>query len=176
MDRKQDKELIDLAVSGETQAFEALANRYYMTVYKYAFRWTTVKEDAEDITQEVFIKLANHLHTFNMRASFSTWLYRITVNCAKDFTRRNKKWRKVETTGPPDEQMASSNPGPEVRSFYKQILSAVNQLPNKLKEATLLVFAEGLSHKEAAQILGCAESTVSWRIFQAKRKLKKVLS
>ncbi|MBW1861204.1 MAG: RNA polymerase sigma factor, partial [Deltaproteobacteria bacterium] len=65
MDRKQDKELIDLVVSGETQAFEALANRYYMTVYKYAFRWTTAKEDAEDITQEVFIKLANHLHTFN---------------------------------------------------------------------------------------------------------------
>jgi len=176
MDRKQDKELIDLAVSGETQAFEALANRYYMTVYKYAFRWTTVKEDAEDITQEVFIKLANNLHTFNMRASFSTWLYRITVNCAKDFTRKNRKWREHKPVDSAKGDLVSANPGPEIRSFHKEILNAVNQLPTKLKEATLLVFAEGLTHKEAAQIQGCAETTVSWRIFQAKRKLKKVLS
>ena len=61
-------------------------------------------------------------------------------------------------------------------SLRRGILKVVGELPDKLKEAMLLVYAEGMNHKEAAQIIGCAETTVSWRIFQAKRKLRKVLS
>lgn len=176
MDNRQDTELIDLALGGDPKGFEALVNRYYMTVYRYAFRWVGVQADAEDITQEVFIKLANHLHTFNRQSSFSSWLYRITANCAMDFARKNSKHHQHRTGNPANGHFVSTNPGPEVKSYHDQVLSAVHQLPVKLKEATLLVFAEGMSHKEAAQVLGCAENTVSWRIFKAKRKLHKVLS
>ena len=83
---------------------------------------------------------------------------------------------KNRTDNPGNGHLVSANPGPETQALNQQMLSAVHQLPVKLKEATLLVFAEGLSHKEAARVLGCAESTVSWRIFQAKKKLYKVLS
>jgi RNA polymerase sigma-70 factor (ECF subfamily) len=176
MDTKQDNELIDLAQRGEALAFAVLADRYYMTVYRYAFRWVALREDAEDIAQEVFIKLANSLHTFQQKSAFSTWLYRITANCTKDFLKKQHRWRENNADTPPDEQIASPNPGPEAKSFHEQITAAVHMLPQKLKEAVLLVFAEELSHKEAARILGCAETTVSWRIFQAKRMLKKVLS
>jgi RNA polymerase sigma factor (sigma-70 family) len=176
MDSRPDNELIHLARQGEPPAFAALADRYYMTVYRYAFRWTSIREDAEDIAQEVFIKLADSLHTFEHRAAFSTWLYRVTANCAKDFLRKNRKWRHNRSDDPPDEQLISPNPGPEARSFHGQIVAAIHTLPEKLKEATLLVMAEGLSHKEAGRILGCAETTVSWRLFQAKKKLQKVLS
>ena len=168
--------MIDQALGGQSEAFETLANRYYLTVYRYAFRWTTVKEDAEDVAQEVFIKVAKNLHTFNRRSLFSTWLYRITANCATDYVRKNRKWREHETVDSKEEDLVCANPGPEARSFHKEILNAVNQLPAKLKESMLLVYAEGLTHKEVARIQGCAETTVSWRIFQAKRKLKKVLS
>lgn len=176
MGNNHDTELIDLALGGDSQAFESLVNRYYMTVYRYVFRWIAVKEDAEDITQEVFIKLANHLPTFNRRSSFSTWLYRITANCAKDFVKKNSKYHKNRTDNPGNGNVISANPGPEAKSFHQQVLAAVHSLPEKLKEATILVFAEGLSHKEAAQVIGCAEATVSWRIFQAKKKLQKVLA
>jgi RNA polymerase sigma-70 factor (ECF subfamily) len=176
MDTKLDNELIDLALSGHRQAFAALADRYYTTVYRYAFRWLQVREDAEDVAQEVFIKLANSLHTFNRQSAFSTWLYRITANCAKDFLRKHSMWNKNKTTDFPDERLVSPNPGPETKSFHEQIVAAIHILPEKLKEATLLVFAEEMTHKEAARILGCAETTVSWRIFQAKKTLKKVLS
>lgn len=176
METLQDNELIDLALAGDTRAFTALADRHYLTVYRYAFRWVAAREDAEDVAQEVFIKLANSLQGFNRRAAFTTWLYRITANSAKDFLRKNKRWHHNRAAEPPDEGLASPNPGPESRSMHRQIVAAIHRLPEKLQETTLLVFGEELSHREAAGILGCAETTVSWRIFQAKRKLKKVLS
>lgn len=176
MDNQQDNELIDLAQSDEALAFAALVDRYYMTVYRYAFRWVSIREDAEDITQEVFIKLVHSLHTFHRQSAFSTWLYRITANCAKDFLRKHGKWRKNRAADPPDEHLMSPNPGPETKSFHQQITAAIHTLPEKLQETTLLIFAEGLSHQEAARVLGCAETTISWRIFQAKKRLKKVLS
>jgi len=172
----QDNELIDRALRGETKAFSTLADRHYMTVYRYAFRWVAAREDAEDVTQEVFIKLANSLQGFNRRAAFTSWLYRITANCAKDFLRKNKRWHHNQAADPTDEVMASPNPGPESRSMHCQIVAAIHRLPEKLQEATLLVLGEELSHREAADVLGCAETTVSWRIFQARKKLQKVLS
>ncbi len=176
METKQDTELIELALKGKSQAFETLANRHYQTVYRYAFRWTRIQEDAEDIAQEVFIKLARHLHSFNKKSSFTTWLYRVTANCAKDFIRKNSRHHQKRMDSDINGHIVSKNPGPETKSYHGQVMDAVDTLPEKLKETTLLVFSQGLSHKETAQVLGCAETTVSWRIFQAKRKLKKVLS
>ena len=105
MDTRKDNELIDLAQKGESRAFAALADRYYMTVYRYAFRWVSVREDAEDIAQEVFIRLANSLHTFNRQAAFTTWLYRVTANCAKDFLRKHSRLDKNRSFDPPDERL-----------------------------------------------------------------------
>lgn len=77
---------------------------------------------------------------------------------------------------PPDNgQLASPNPGPENNVLARSIHQAIDALPPKLKEAMLLVYAEGKNHKETAEILGCAETTVSWRIYKAKRTLRKVL-
>jgi len=177
MENTADMELIIKAQAGDQLSFAALADRHYMTVYRFAFKWCSSREDAEDITQEVFIKLAGKLHLFDQRSKFTTWLYKITSNCAMDYARKNSKWTNKKLPGPLENDMiASSNPGPENNIITKSIFETVGQLPDKLKEAMLLVYAEGMSHKEAAQIIGCAETTVSWRIFQAKRKLRKVLS
>lgn len=177
MKNRTDMELIDKARSGDHQSFAALADRHYMTVYRYAFRWCRSQEDAEDITQEVFIKLAGKIHLFDKRSLFTTWLYRITANCAKDYARKNNRWTKNKLPELPDnEATASPNPGPENNIIARNILSVISKLPRKQKEAVLLVYAEGMNHKEASQVIGCAETTVSWRIFQAKRQLKKVLS
>ena len=177
MEKIADQELITKAQAGDHLSFAALADRHYMTVYRFAFRWCRSREDAEDITQEVFIKLAGKLHLFDNRSKFTTWLYRMTANCASDYVRKNSRWTNSRMSEPPENGMtASPNPGPENNVIARNILKVVGELPDKLKEAMLLVYAEGMNHKEAAGVIGCAETTVSWRIFQAKRKLRKVLS
>ncbi len=177
MEKLTDLELITKALDGDRLSFAALADRHYMTVYRFAFKWCRSREDAEDITQEVFIKLARKIHLYDRRSLFTTWLYRVTANCARDYARKNMKWRQNKLPDPPENGLiASPNPGPENNVVARGILKVVSTLPDKLKEAVLLVYGEGMSHKEAAQVAGCAETTVSWRIFQAKRKLRKVLS
>jgi len=177
MDPKAELKLITAAQGGNQNAFAELADRHYMTVYRFAFKWCRSKEDAEDITQEVFVKLAGKIHLFDQRSRFTSWLYRLTINCAKDYVRRNRKHTRHEYLDPTgNHSIAAPNPGPENNIIAWGIHKAIDELPVKLKEAMLLVYAEGKDHKEAAVILGCAESTISWRIFKAKRKLRKVLS
>lgn len=177
MEKNADLNLIAKAQAGDRQSFADLVDCHYMTVYRFAFKWCRSKEDAEDITQDVFIKLAGKIHLFDHRSQFTTWLYRITANCAKDHARKNSRWVNSKLPDPPDnDRSVSPNPGPENNVVAKSIQRVIDQLPGKLKEAMLLVYAEGKSHKEAAKIIGCAETTVSWRIFKAKKKLRKVLS
>ena len=177
MDTKSDLQLIVEAQAGDRSSFAELIDRYYMTVYRFAFKWCRSKEDAEDITQEVFIKLADKLHLFDQRSRFTSWLYRVTINCAKDYVRRSSRWTSRKVPEPPVNDFVSSpDPGPENNVIARSIRQAIGDLPPKLKEAMLLVYAEGKDHKEAAKIIGCAETTVSWRIFKAKRSLRKVLS
>ena len=175
MDIYDDIELVKLSVDGDTKAYAHLIKRHYMTVYRISYKWCGIREDAEDITHEVFIKLAQKLKTFRQKSSFKTWLYRITINTAKDFTRRHVTRRVYENAFAFEPE--SNNPEPprddhlEAARLYKKL----DKLPEKQKMAVLLVFSEGLSHKEAARVLHCPEATVSWRIFQARKTLKKSL-
>lgn len=177
METISDLQLVRRAQAGDQESFAALVDRHYMTVYRFAFKWCRSREDAEDITQEALIKLGSKIHLFDRRAKFTSWLYRITINCAKDYARSNKRWtdRKVTETDN-NEIAASANPGPEETVIARGVYHAIGALPDALKEVMLLVYGEGMNHGEAAMILGCAETTVSWRIFKAKRKLRKVLS
>lgn len=177
MEELADQDLVIQAQAGDSASFAALVDRHYLTAYRFAFKWCRCREDAEDITQEVFVKLAGNLHLFDRRCQFTTWLYGITANCARDHARKTRRWARGCVADPVEEMaVASPDPGPENEAMAENIRAVIGELPAKLKEAMLLVYAEGLSHKEAARVIGCAETTVSWRIFQAKRKLRKVLS
>ena len=170
-----DNELVERATGGNAIAFENLVNRHYNLVYRAAYKWCGVKEDAEDITQEVFAKLGRAIYNFKGDALFKTWLYRIVVNSAKDFHRKVSTKSNVESAYLEEmnlRNVAGHNDNPVSAS---QLYIVLNKLPGKLKDTLLLVLAEGLTHKEAAFALDCAETTVSWRIFQAKRKLQKLL-
>ncbi len=175
MDTYDDIGLIKLSVAGNREAFAHLVKRHYMTVYKASYRWCGIREDAEDIAQEVFIKLAQKLKTFRHQSSFKTWLYRITANTAKDFQRKHAVKRTYETTFA--FELGSSNPTPPGDEHLDavRLYKAIAKLPEKQKSAVLLVFAEGLNHREAAQALNCSETTVSWRIFQARKRLKQLM-
>jgi RNA polymerase sigma-70 factor (ECF subfamily) len=175
MDTYSDIELVELSVGGDAEAFEYLVKRHYMTIYKVSYKWCGVREDAEDIAQEVFVKLARKLKTFGQKSSFKTWLYRITVNTAKDFSRKLATKRVYEATFVSEQALSNPSPPSDAHIDADCLYKSLDKLPEKQKTAVLLVFSEGLTHKEAAQVLNCPEATVSWRIFQAKKRLKKSL-
>ncbi|MBU2515764.1 RNA polymerase sigma factor [bacterium] len=164
-------ELINQAKAGSSTAFEVLVRQHYTFVYKVAFKWCRLKEDAEDITQEVFIKLARNIMDFKQSSAFKTWLYRITINTAKDLMIKKQRALKNESAYLEAEKEKSGHVDREA-AMADKLISLIESLPQKLKDAALLVYSEGLSHKEAAGILDCAETTVSWRLFQVKKKLK----
>ncbi len=170
----EDIELVRLAKDGDSAAFENLVERNYMLVYKISYKWCGTKEDAEDITQDVFMKLARSIQGFKESSSFKTWLYRITINSAKDFVKKSARMRNKEMAFS-EQQLIKDESTPEVPSIAETIHSMITKLPHKLKDTAVLVFTEGLSHKEAAVVLNCAEKTVSWRVFEVKKRLKKHL-
>lgn len=172
MDPQTHAHILKKAVAGDVSAFETLVSHHYDMVYRCAHRLCGQREDGEDVAQDVFVKLAGKLHLFDNRSSFSTWLYRITVNTARDHLR--KKARNGEV---PYENGVHASGNPEDNpGRYDALLGAVDKLAPKLREAVVLVYAEELSHREAAKVAGCAETTISWRIFTAKRKLRNLLS
>jgi RNA polymerase sigma-70 factor (ECF subfamily) len=169
-----DIELVDLAESGDAAALERLFERHYLMVYRLAYRWSGVKEDAEDIAQETFVKLVRKLHTFRRKSSFKTWLYRIAANTARDFGRRRALRKSREEAY--DDRRSGHNPGvrPVDSLAGARLRETLKELSTGQREAVLLVFGEGLNHREASHVLGCREVTISWRIFQARKKLRKV--
>ena len=175
MGHLNDIELIERSLGGDAHAFECLVKRHYQTVFRIAFKWSGVRLDAEDIAQEVFVKLAQKLKTFGMKSAFKTWLYRITINSAKDFVRKSATKRGYEAAYAIEQSSNNPGPLPNEHLYAKRLHRALESLPKKQKAAVLLVFGEGFSHKEAGMVLNCPEATVSWRIFQARKRLKKSL-
>jgi len=167
--------LVRLAKDGDSAAFENLVEHSYLLVYKISFNWCRAKEDAEDITQEVFVKLANKIFSFKEESAFQTWLYRMVINTAKDYTKKQER-KCVKEMKYKEEQKIMSESYQEEISMAGKIHQMIECLPQKLKDAALLVFTEGMTHKEAAVVLDCAEKTISWRIHQVKKELKKRLS
>ncbi len=164
-----------LAAKGNAQAFGCLCERHYMMVYKVAYKWCRVKEDAEDIAQEVFVKLADTIWSFRRDAAFQTWLYRVTVNAAKDYYKKQRNERKREAAYAEQRALDGAPGDQEDGAFAGELHAAVHDLPEKLRDAVLLVCGEGMSHKEAAAVLNCAETAVSLRIFRARQKLIRYL-
>ena len=172
-----DGELVERAVGGQSDMLDCLVNRHYMVVYRIAYKWCGMRENAEDITQEVFMKAVRAIYGFKGEAAFMTWLYRIAVNTAKDYLRKNAQKAAREGAYLEEDQVAGQNGSnaDDNPVSAKELYAAIGALSPKLKEAVILVLSEGLSHREAAHVLGCAETTVSWRIFKAKRVLVKLL-
>ena len=159
--------LVKKAQSGNRNAFENLLQEIYDDMYKMAFHFCGNKENAEDITQNACIKLARSLSQFKFRSAFSTWVYRVVINCARDLYSVSKRHQGSEI-----HENDGQNPcKPDMNAHHNQVMQQIYDLPENEKNAILLVFAQGMSHAQAGKILGCKESTVSWYIHEARKKL-----
>lgn len=162
--------LIRQAQNGDAAAFEALLESRYDTLFRFAYRYCGNREDAEDITQQVCIRLARSIGRYRFDAAFTSWVYRLVVNCAIDWRRSQKRHDLPGTGGGPPAPPADA--GGDEQVLLDQVLRELDAFPEGVKETVLLVHAEGLTHAEAAEALGVKEGTVSWRLHEARKKLR----
>ena len=167
-----DEALARAAAEGCRASFAALLERHYERVYRLAWRWAGSRSEAEDIAQDVCVKLATAIQTFRGEAAFSTWLYRIAFTTATDRLRARQR---ILPFAPSEMSALVDGAGgetPEDHVIGAELWIAVRALPDQQRDAVLLVYGEDLSHHEAAVILGCSEKTVSWHLHEARRRLR----
>lgn len=173
-----DDRLVARARSGDRRAFSHLVERHYPAIHRFAWRCCGDAAEADEVAQETLIRIARGLGRFEGRARFSTWCLGIALNCARDIrragARRDAVLREAAAMAAL-EAAATDDAGAEAEA-EDALWDAVRALPDGQREAVLLVHVEGLSHREAADALGCAEATVSWRLFAARRRLKSDLA
>ncbi|HUH02698.1 MAG TPA: sigma-70 family RNA polymerase sigma factor [Kofleriaceae bacterium] len=174
--------LVDRAKRGDRRAFGELVRRYRPRILALTLHLTGSESDAEDVTQEVFIKAYRALDSFEGRSQFFTWVYRMAVNRSLN-ARRDKKRRREELVDDPRvaravQVDARGNPGraAELRQTYAALLHALDALPAEMCTSVVLVALQGLNHGEAAVVQNCSPGTVAWRIHEARKRLRKALA
>lgn len=173
-----DADLVLQTQKGSPAAFDELVRNHQRMIHSLTFRMTGSPADAEDLAQETFIRAYEQIGTFRGTAKFSTWLYRIAVNTCLNW--RQSEARRFQLHANCAEEISAQHlngdRAPAENQLSRQVQSALLKLPVKQRAAIVLTIYDGLNHAEAAQILGCSETTVSWRVFAARRKLKSWLS
>ncbi|MFN3653356.1 MAG: sigma-70 family RNA polymerase sigma factor [Armatimonadota bacterium] len=170
---------------GVQRSFDGLVQEHKNRIYSYICRLTNDSPDAEDLTQEVFIRAYQSMRAFRHDAAVDTWLYRIATNLVIDRFRRERRapqWVPVE--GETEEKVrelpATSREGdPQARTqlgeLQSQVQRSIHSLPPKLRAVVVLHDMEGLSYEEVAETLGCPVGTVKSRLFNARALLRRKL-
>jgi RNA polymerase sigma-70 factor (ECF subfamily) len=179
MDDRTDEALVALAREGQPEAFMELVRRYRERIFAMIFGMTRDRSDAEDLTQETFLAAYRALPRFRLTSGFYTWVYRIGVNTSLNFLKkrgREKGRGEFDENVLPVGQSAAAVPAPEAFSaqgeLEAKLAEAVEELPPLFRAAFVMVVNQGFSHAEAARVLGCTESTVSWRMHKARKLLQ----
>ncbi|HTS69777.1 MAG TPA: RNA polymerase sigma factor [Terriglobia bacterium] len=179
----QDLELLQRCLTGENSAWEGLLKVYTRKIYSFCYRFTGRAEEAEDLTQEVFIKVFQTLRSFDAaQGSFSTWLHRVARNHLVDHYRRTKKDRITDSIDDDlgtIEEKPSPGSGPaahvEDRERKELIQRALDRLSPDLREAVVLRDLHDLDYLEISQVLGVPQGTVKSRINRGRLELARVL-
>ncbi len=184
MDRRSiaadgDAALAARARTGDMEAFEVLVKQYRNDVFALSYHFVRNREEAWDLSQEVFVKAHRGLGRFRGDASFKTWLLRITANQCKDFLKK----RRLDTVAFDDTRavdapssMRDPRAASEASELGSAILAALDQLPMKHRTAFVLREFDGLSYDEMAQAMGCNIGTVMSRLHHARKKLRNLLT
>ncbi len=174
-----DYELTQASSKGDMVAFEEVYNRHHRRVYAICLRMLKNTNEAEDLTQDVFIQLHRKIGSFRGDSAFTTWLHRLTVNqVLMHFRKRTVKFEKTTEEGETPVQMVrgSERPGKMPVVDKIAIQNAIKQLPNGYRNVFLLHDVEGLEHEEVARILGCSVGTSKSQLHKARLKLRKLLT
>lgn len=180
-----DEELVTLTQEGSREAFEMLMERYKQRAYRIAFDFTRDREEAKDLSQEAFLRAFTHMKSFDLRAGFYTWFYRILVNLCLDYRRRRGRisWEPLdEKTDKADKQNemagAISSPDREAMAgeISRRVGEALQSLSAKQRTAFILKNHQGLSIHDIAKVMQTAEGTVKTHLHRAVAALRERLA
>lgn len=172
----EDSVLVSMSKSGDYPAFEELVKRYRNDVFGLSYHYLRHREDAWDISQEVFIKAHRAIKTFRGDASFKTWLLRITANRCKDFFKK-RRLKTVSLDQPDYSQQHEGNiAGPDgalaSSELGAKIYEALDGLSEKHRTAFVLRELEGMSYEAMSNVMQCSLGTVMSRLHHARKKLQ----
>lgn len=170
MTDQADEILARRAAAGDRNAFSVLLDRHYGLIYRVGARMLGDGAEAEDLAQDVCVGLVTRLASYGGQSRFTTWLYRVVVNAARDAMRRNATRRRNEQEFVEQDGLGHRQSGSGEDSIWLQ--QVLGRLSEELRSTVILVLAEGLRHAEAGKILGVSEATVSWRLHQARKQLR----
>lgn len=165
--------------------FESLYNQYYVMVYNVALNYVQNCEDAEEITQDVFVQIYNSIHKFEKNSTLKTWIYRITINKCLDFIKHKNSKKRFFVFGKRNHNENEvlnvsdfEHPGIllENKENAQILFNAINQLSENQKTAFILSKIDGQSNPEIAVIMELSISSVESLVFRAKTALKEKLS
>ena len=177
MDDVEEGRLVELARSGNLEASSELVRRYRDRIYRTIQRFTRNRSDTDDLFQETFLRAFRELRGFSRRSSFYTWVYRIAVNQCLNFLKKKEREEGREAFA--ERLMDSRRPAPgplesavAAQELRDRLSGAVDSLPLTYRASFNLVVFQGMTHAQAARVLGCSEKTVSWRMHRARKMLK----
>jgi RNA polymerase sigma-70 factor (ECF subfamily) len=184
----KEAELVAQAKEGNEESFRFLVENNMKKIFKLAYQYAGNHHDAEDISQEAFIRAYNSLNSFRGESSFSTWIYRIAINCCLNFKRRKGNFREESfdllkekyNDGYKQLRMHYKSFNPEKQIFEKEMMDKVGEalecLSNKQRIIFILRHYQHLPIKEIGKRLGCAEGTIKKQLFRAVTGIRKQLN
>lgn len=174
---------IQRAQKGDRAAFSRLVRLHHRRIYACAAQMLGDRAEAEDAVQETFLRAYRAIDRFDGRAELSTWLYRICINVSLNALRRRKRTDAADVNDPripePAADPAQGNSDPrsalEGAELYRRLAVALDELSPSLRSTVVLVLLEGMPQKDAAEVLGCSEGTIAWRVHESRRRLREKL-
>jgi RNA polymerase sigma-70 factor (ECF subfamily) len=180
---RTDRELVNAAREGDAEAFGLLVRRHQRRVYRLAVHLLKSGAEAEDVTQDTFVRAYGALDRFDGRSEPFTWIYRICVNLSLNML-RSRKTRRASSPDDPriealliDHRPSAGSPARSSadKQLGRALVEGIDELSDTLRTTLVLVCIDGLSHAEAGEVLGCPEGTVAWRVHEARKKLRGIL-
>ena len=177
-----DETLVRQFREGDLSAFDELMSRHWKRVYYLALRMTDSHEDAEDISQEVFVRVFNAMPTWKPKASFQTWLRTVTLNLCIDYHRTRVR-RQTQSLDDKESFVGDISADPsynpsestEAEELKQRILQATEKLSSQQRKAFMLCHYASMSREEAAEVMGCAVGTIKAHLSRATAKLRDLL-
>lgn len=169
---------------GKTENFSMLVDMYKNKVFALAYKFTNDYNEAQDLSQEIFIKVFKHIHGFRFECSFSTWIYKIATNKCIDYRRKNKIGalsfnEEYNNKIALDNESKSVDKSPEeiiiTDEGHREVHKIIHDLPDIYKTVVVMYHINESSYKEIAQTLDIPEKTVETRLYRARRLLKEKL-
>lgn len=182
-----DDELVLKAQQGDVHAFDVLVERYHGKIYGLTYNMTSNREDAEDLTQEVFVKAFQALPRFRGKSSFYTWLYRIAVNKTINYRKKRNRTRalsldqfdqEIKTDEVYHDLTSKGSPlrNLSLTELQKKMNEALLSLSEKHRTVVVLHDMQGIPHEEIAKMVGASVGTIRSRLFYARRQMQAELA